>query len=104
VGPRRSPPERGVHGTLTVGLEAPSGTELAAPVFAQFRAQHPGVAIPFRKTGLTEPLDLLRSGGADVAVTNAPGDEDGFEEEPLVHAETVVSAMARTIGWRAAPR
>jgi DNA-binding transcriptional LysR family regulator len=86
---------RGITGTLTVGLEAPAVAELAAPVFARFRASNPGVEVAFRETGFVDPLDLLRTGEVDVAVTNAPVDEDGFEEGPLVHAEPVVLAVAR---------
>ncbi len=86
---------RGVTGTLTVGLEAPAVAELAAPVFERFRASNPGVEVTFRETGFVDPLDLLRTGEVDVAVTNAPVDEDGFEEGPLVYAEPVVLAVAR---------
>jgi len=86
---------RGVTGTLTVGLEAPAVAELAAPVFARFRAHNPGVEVAFRETGFVDPLDLLRTGEVDVAVTNAPVDEDGFEEGPLVYTEPVVLAVAR---------
>jgi len=86
---------RGITGTLTVGLEAPAVAELAAPVFARFRAHSPGVEVAFRETGFVDPLDLLRTGEVDVVVTNAPVDEDGFEEGPLVHAEPVVLAVAR---------
>jgi DNA-binding transcriptional LysR family regulator len=86
---------RGITGTLTVGLEAPAVAELAAPVFERFRASNPGVEVTFRETGFVDPLDLLRTGEVDVAVTNAPVDEDGFEEGPLVYAEPVVLAVAR---------
>jgi len=88
---------RGITGVLTVGLEAPAVAELAAPVFARFRKDNPGVEIVFRETGFTDPLDLLRSGEVDVAVTNAPvgQDEAGFEEGPLLHTEPVVLAVAR---------
>src|SRR5919106_145070 len=93
---------RGVTGTLAVGLEAPAVAELAASVFARFRAQHSGVEVAFRETGFTDPLDLLRDGEVDVAVTNAPVDEEGFEEGPEVYREPVVLAMAR--GHRLARR
>lgn len=86
---------RGVTGTLAVGLEAPAVAELAAPVFERFRASNPGVEVTFRETGFVDPLDLLRTGEIDVAVTNAPLDEDGFEEGPLVYSEPVVLAVAR---------
>jgi DNA-binding transcriptional LysR family regulator len=86
---------RGITGTLTVGLEAPAVAELAAPVFARYRAHDPGVEIAFRETGFVDPLDLLRTGEVDVAVTNAPVDEDGFEEGPPLYVEPVVLAMAR---------
>jgi len=86
---------RGVTGTLTVGLEAPAVAELAAEVFARFRARHPDVEVVFRETGFTDPLDLLRAGEVDVAVTNAPVDEEEFEEGPEVYREPVVLAMAR---------
>lgn len=86
---------RGVEGSLTVGLEAPAVAELAAPVFDRFRAAHRGVELAFRETGFADPLDLLRTGDVDVVVTNAPVDEDGFEEGPLVYAEPVVLAVAR---------
>ena len=86
---------RGVTGTLTVGLEAPAVAELAADVFARFRSRHPGVEVVFRETGFTDPLDLLRAGEVDVAVTNAPVDEEGFEQGPEVYREPVVLAMAR---------
>jgi DNA-binding transcriptional LysR family regulator len=86
---------RGITGTLAVGLEAPAVAELAAPVFERFRARNPGVEVTFRETGFVDPLDLLRTGEVDVAVTNAPVDEDGFEEGPLVYAEPVVLAVAR---------
>jgi DNA-binding transcriptional LysR family regulator len=86
---------RGVTGTLAVGLEAPAVAELAANVFARFRARHPGVEVVFRETGFTDPLDLLRDGEVDVAVTNAPVDEEGFEEGPAVYREPVVLAVAR---------
>jgi DNA-binding transcriptional LysR family regulator len=86
---------RGITGVLTVGLEAPAVAELAAPVFARFRENNPGVEIAFRETGFTDPLDLLRSGEVDVAVTNAPVDEAGFEEGPVLHTEPVVLAVAR---------
>jgi hypothetical protein len=56
----------------------------------------------FRETGFTDPLDLLRDGEVDVAVTNAPVDEEGFEEGPEVFREPVVLAMAR--GHRLADR
>jgi DNA-binding transcriptional LysR family regulator len=87
---------RGVSGTLAVGLEAPAVAELAAPVFARFRTRHPDVEVTFRETGFTDPLDLLRSGDVDVAVTNGPVDEPGFDEGPAVYVEPVVLAMART--------
>lgn len=93
---------RGVTGTLAVGLEAPALAELAAGVFARFRARHPGVEVVFRETGFTDPLDLLRDGEVDVAVTNAPVDEEGFEEGPEVFREPVVLAVAR--GHRLADR
>ena len=86
---------RGVTGTLAVGLEAPAVAELAAPVFERFRASNPGVEVTFRETGFVDPLDLLRTCEIDVAVTNAPLDEDGFEEGPLVYSEPVVLAVAR---------
>ncbi|MGI5127197.1 LysR family transcriptional regulator [Pseudonocardia sp. CA-107938] len=93
---------RGIAGTLTVGLEAPAVAELAAPVFARFRQRNPGVELAFRETGFVDPLDLLRSGEVDVAVTNAPVDEPGFEEGPVVLQEPVVLAMPR--GHRLAER
>lgn len=93
---------RGITGVLTVGLEAPAVAELAAPVFTRFRQNNPGVEIVFRETGFTDPLDLLRSGDVDVAVTNAPVDEAGFEEGPVLHTEPVVLAVAR--GHRLATR
>jgi DNA-binding transcriptional LysR family regulator len=86
---------RGVTGTLAVGLEAPAVAELAADVFARFRARHPGVEVVFRETGFTDPLDLLREGEVDVAVTNAPVDEEGVEEGPELYREPVVLAVAR---------
>ena len=86
---------RGVTGTLAVGLEAPAVAELAAGVFARFRTRHSGVEVMFRETGFADPLDLLRDGEVDVAVTNAPVDEEGFEEGPEVYREPVVLAMAR---------
>ncbi|NGY62616.1 LysR family transcriptional regulator [Lentzea sp. NEAU-D13] len=88
---------RGITGVLTVGLEAPAVAELAAPVFTRFREKNPGVEIVFRETGFTDPLDLLRSGEVDVAVTNAPvgPDEAGLEEGPLLYTEPVVLAVAR---------
>ncbi|TQM15455.1 LysR family transcriptional regulator [Pseudonocardia kunmingensis] len=86
---------RGVTGTLAVGLEAPAVAELAAAVFTRFRERHPGVEVVFRETGFTDPLDLLRDGEVDVVVTNAPVDEEGFEEGPEVHREPVVLAVAR---------
>jgi len=88
---------RGITGVLTVGLEAPAVAELAAPVFTRFRENNPGVEIVFRETGFTDPLDLLRSGEVDVAVTNAPvgQGEAGFEEGPLLYSEPVVLAVAR---------
>lgn len=93
---------RGVTGTLAVGLEAPAVAELAAGVFARFRERHPGVEVVFRETGFTDPLDLLRDGEVDVAVTNAPVDEQGFEEGPEVHREPVVLVVPR--GHRLAGR
>ncbi|TWF78280.1 DNA-binding transcriptional LysR family regulator [Pseudonocardia hierapolitana] len=93
---------RGVTGTLAVGLEAPAVAELAADVFARFRARHPSVEVVFRETGFTDPLDLLRDGEVDVAVTNAPVDEGAFEEGPEVYREPVVLAVAR--GHRLADR
>lgn len=86
---------RGVVGTLTVGLEAPAVGELAAPTFAHFRAANPGVELVFREAGFTDPLDLLRAGEVDVTITNAPVDEDGIEEGPVVYAEPMVLAVAR---------
>ncbi|MHA6624473.1 LysR family transcriptional regulator [Pseudonocardia sichuanensis] len=86
---------RGVTGTLAVGLEAPAVAELAAAVFTRFRERHPGVELVFRETGFTDPLDLLRDDEVDVVVTNAPVDEEGFEEGPEVHREPVVLAVAR---------
>ncbi|WP_395244489.1 LysR family transcriptional regulator [Agromyces sp. MMS24-K17] len=86
---------RGVVGTLTVGLEAPAVAELAAPVFARFRASNPGIELVFRETGFTDPLDLLRTGEVDVAVTNAPVDEDGFQEGPAIYSEPMVLAVGR---------
>ncbi|KJK50867.1 hypothetical protein UK23_09455 [Lentzea aerocolonigenes] len=86
---------KGITGVLTVGLEAPAVAELAAPTFARFRQNNPGVEIAFRETGFSDPLDLLRSGEVDVAVTNAPVDEPGFEEGPVLHTEPVVLAVAR---------
>lgn len=88
---------RGITGVLTVGLEAPAVAELAAPVFTRFREKNPGVEIVFRETGFTDPLDLLRSGEVDVAVTNAPvgQDEAAFEQGPLLYTEPVVLAVAR---------
>lgn len=86
---------RGVTGTLTVGLEAPAVAELAAAVFTRFRARHPDVEVVFRETGFTDPLDLLRAGEVDVAVVNAPVDEEDVEEGPEVYREPVVLAMAR---------
>lgn len=86
---------RGVTGTLTVGLEAPAVAELAAPVFARFRARTPGVEVIFRETGFVDPLDLLRAGEVDVTVTNGPVDEEGFVEGPVLYEEPVVLAVAR---------
>lgn len=86
---------RGVVGTLTVGLEAPVVAELAAPVFARFRASSPGIEVVFRETGFTDPLDLLRTGEVDVVVTNGPVDEDDLDEGPPVHIEPMVLAVAR---------
>ena len=86
---------RGVTGTLAVGLEAPAVAELAVGVFARFRERHRGVEVVFRETGFTDPLDLLRAGEVDVAVTNAPVEEEGLEEGPAVYREPVVLAMAR---------
>jgi DNA-binding transcriptional LysR family regulator len=86
---------RGITGTLTLGLEAPAVAELAAPVFARFRQRNHGVEVAFRETGFVDPLDLLRTGEVDAVVTNAPVDEDGFEEGPLVYVEPVVLAVAR---------
>lgn len=93
---------RGVVGTLGVGLEAPAVAELAAPVFARFRERNRGVEVVFRETSFTDPLDLLRAGEVDVAVTNAPVDEDGLEQGPVVHTEPVVLVVAR--GHRLAGR
>lgn len=93
---------RGIVGTLGVGLEAPAVAELAAPVFARFRERNPGIEIVFRETGFADPLDLLRTGEVDVAVTNAPVDEDGIEEGPRVYTEPVVLAVPR--GHRLAGR
>ena len=93
---------RGITGVLTVGLEAPAVAELAAAVFTRFRKHNPGVEIVFRETGFTDPLDLLRTGEVDVAVTNAPVDEAGFEEGPVLHTEPAVLAVAR--GHRLATR
>jgi DNA-binding transcriptional LysR family regulator len=93
---------RGVTGTLTVGLEAPAVAELAADVFDRFRARHPGVEVAFRETGFADPLDLLRSGEVDVAVTNAPVDEEELEEGPEVYREPVVLVVPR--GHRLATR
>ena len=93
---------RGVTGTLAVGLEAPAVAELAADVFARFRVRHPGVEVVFRETGFADPLDLLRNGEVDVAVTNAPVDEEGYEEGPEVYREPVMLVMAR--GHRLAGR
>lgn len=86
---------RGVVGTLTVGLEAPAVAELAKPVFDRFRASNRGVTLVFRETGFADPLDLLRTGEVDVAVTNGPVDEDGFQEGPAVYTEPVVLAVGR---------
>jgi DNA-binding transcriptional LysR family regulator len=86
---------RGVVGTLPVGLEAPAVAELAAPTFARFRATNPDVELVFREAGFTDPLDLLRAGEVDVTITNAPVDEEGIEEGPVVYAEPMVLAVAR---------
>lgn len=86
---------RGIEGALTVGLEAPAVAELAALVFARFQRSTPGVELVFRETGFTDPLDLLRSGEVDVAVTNAPVEAQGLEEGPVVHTEPAVLAVAR---------
>lgn len=85
---------RGIEGKLTVGLEAPAVLELAATVFARFRASNPAVELVFRETGFTDPLDLLRSGDVEVAVTNAPVDEEGLVEGPTVYSEPMVLAVA----------
>ncbi|MEV6241158.1 LysR family transcriptional regulator [Lentzea sp. NPDC051838] len=84
---------KGITGVLTVGLEAPAVAELAAPVFTKLRKT--GVEIVFRETGFADPLDLLRTGEVDVAVTNAPVDEPGFKEGPVLYTEPVVLAVAR---------
>ncbi|SFM60348.1 DNA-binding transcriptional regulator, LysR family [Pseudonocardia ammonioxydans] len=86
---------RGIAGTLSVGLEAPAVAELAAPVFGRFRAQNPGIELVFRETGFTDPLDLLRSGEVDVAVTNAPVEEHDLHQGPAVYTEPVVLAVSR---------
>jgi DNA-binding transcriptional LysR family regulator len=86
---------RGVVGTLTVGLEAPALAELAASVFDRFRAQNAGVELVFRETGFTDPLDLLRTGEVDIAVTNGPVDEPGIQEGPAVYIEPMVLAVSR---------
>lgn len=86
---------RGVVGILTVGLEAPAVVELAAPTFARFRATNPDVELVFREAGFTDPLDLLRTGEVDTTITNAPVEEEGLEEGPLVYAEPMVLAVAR---------
>lgn len=86
---------RGLSTPLTVGLEAPAVAELAAPVFRRFRERHPEVEVRFRETGFADPLDLVRTGDVDVAVTNAPVDEDDLEEGPVVYTEPVVLAVAR---------
>lgn len=85
---------RGVSGELRVGLEAPAVAELAAPVFARFRAANPGIEVSFRESGFVDPLDLLRAGEVDVAVTNAPVDEVGIEQGPTLLVEPMVLAMA----------
>jgi DNA-binding transcriptional LysR family regulator len=86
---------RGVQGTLAIGLEAPAVAELADAAFARFRGRHPGVELSFREAGFVDPLDLLRAREVDVTVTNAPVDEDGIEEGPVLHTESVVLAVAK---------
>lgn len=86
---------RGTAGSLIIGLEAPAVVELAAPVFTRFRARTPDVELVFRETGFTDPLGMLRSDQVDVMITNAPVDEDGIEQGPVIHAEPVVLAVAR---------
>lgn len=86
---------RGVTGVLTVGLEAPAVAELAAPLFARFRQENPGVELNYRESGFADPLDLLRSGQVDLTITNAPVEEDGITEGPTVYVEPVVLAMPR---------
>lgn len=86
---------RDVSGTLTVSLEAPAIADLAGPVFAAFRVEHPETELVFREAGFRDPLDLVRAGEADVGVTNAPVDEADIDEGPLLYTEPVVLAVSR---------
>lgn len=86
---------RGVTGELTIGWEAPAVADLAASALGRFRRDHPAIELVHRETGFVDPLDLLRSGEVDVVVTNAPVDEPGFDQGPVLHTEPVVLAVAR---------
>ncbi|MGW2815628.1 LysR family transcriptional regulator [Streptomyces sp. NPDC001415] len=78
-----------VSGTLTLGTMGPMARTIK-PVLDLFESTHPNVSLRHREVQPPAPLDLLRSGDADVALVYLPVSEPDLTVGPVVHVTDVL--------------
>ncbi|HWU01906.1 MAG TPA: LysR family transcriptional regulator, partial [Novosphingobium sp.] len=76
------------RGTLRLGLPRVGSDALFAPIFARFRAAHPGVEVELREAGSARLRELLHSGELDLAGLLLPV-PDAFETQELAREPLV---------------
>ncbi|MET7464761.1 LysR family transcriptional regulator [Nonomuraea sp. NPDC005501] len=80
---------RGTVGTLTLGTMGPLSLEIGA-ILDLFKTRHPGVRLQHREVQPPSPLELLRSGGVDVALLWLPIREPDLTVGPIIHTSQVM--------------
>jgi DNA-binding transcriptional LysR family regulator len=78
------------HGTLTVAASPVPATYLLPEVLAEFRREHPAVAIEVRVASPAESVDLVRTHRTELAVVSAIEPPPELHSEPLVEEEIVI--------------
>ncbi|THA61437.1 LysR family transcriptional regulator, partial [Streptomyces sp. A0642] len=79
----------GASGTLTLGTVGPYSLQIK-DTLDLFRARHPHARVQHREIQPASPLDLLKSGGLDVAHLWLPVDEPGLTVSPTSYASEVL--------------
>ncbi|GHE15195.1 LysR family transcriptional regulator [Streptomyces alanosinicus] len=82
-----------VSGTLTLGTMGPMARTIK-PVLDLFASTHPNVNLRHREVQPPAPLDLLRSGDADVALLYLPIHEPDLTVGPVVHVSDVLLMLS----------